>query len=362
MVLVNRTGKSMLNWGPACIALTFLLLIGCAATEPNRSILDPDYTPPKEGKTTESFSTAREILTEISLKNDLLAVELGKLPELQDGISFQETQALKRLHRKYVADTDSFDRAFKKMYKTGLPDVRKYCSPLQALFWLAEDNELHSNSNLFVNYSLEHLLAKAWKFDPLSYRLISETQTKEVINGIQMEDIKKKYLDDLFGGATYAEIQRSLVADYKRSRRTGWNTFSRKASKIIRQNLISPKAAPRWQDFSVVIDRLNAPELVDYYEKARFKYVYWWELPTPAVSPHYVFKYNKGECVSITRFTVLCLTRAGYKAREYRGRSISGRFDFHAVCVYEMNGKKYVMDNGKTVPSGIIPWDLYRYK
>ena len=291
-----------------------------------------------------------------------MAIELGKLPELQDGISFQEKQALEILHRKYVDDTDSFDRAFEEMYKIGLPDVRRYCSPLQALFWLAEDNELRSDSNLFVNYSLEHLLAKAWKFDPLSHRLMSDKQIKEVIDGIQIEDIKKKYLDDLQSGATCAQIQHGLAADYKRSRRINLQTFSKEAAEIIKQNLMSAKHAPRWTDFRAVIYRLNAPELVDYYERARFKYVYHWELPTPVVNPQYVFKYNKGECVSITRFTVLCMGRAGYKAREYRGRSISGRFNFHAVCVFEMNGNKYVMDNGKPVPSGIIPWDLYRYK
>jgi len=343
-------------------AILFFVLLGCAATKPNLSITDENYNPPRGSETDKNFLEAKSILAEISSKNPLLAIELGKLPELQDGISFQETQALERLHRKYVDDTDSFDRAFKEMYKIGLPDVRRYCSPLQALFWLTEDNELRSDNNLFVNYSLEHLLAKAWKFDPLSHRLMSDKQIKDVIDGIQIEDIKKKYLDDLQSGATYAQIQHSLVADYKRSRRTGWDTFSRKASKIIKQNLMSAKHAPRWTDFRAVIYRLNAPELVDYYERARFKYVYYWELPTPVVNPQYVFKYNKGECVSITRFTVLCLGRAGYKAHEYRGRSISGRFTFHAVCVFEMNGNKYVMDNGKPGPSGIIPWDLHRYK
>jgi hypothetical protein len=288
-----------------------------------------------------------------------LAIELGKLPELQDGISVQETQALERLHRKYVDDTDSFDRAFVEMYKIGLPDVRKYCSPLQALFWLAEDGELNEQDNPLINYSLNNLLRKAWKFDTFHGSLMSDRQVADVIDGIMDEGERDQYLVVMQYSNT-PKLQRYIYLDYKRDP----EIFSTNAQKIIRATLFSKseKHASRWKDFGTVIDRLNAPHLVDYYEKAKFKYVYWWELPTPEVNPRYVFKYNKGECVSITRFTVLCLGRAGYKAREYRGKSISGRASFHAVCVFEINGEKYIMDNGKPVPSGIIPWDFYTYK
>ena len=156
------------------------------------------------------------------------------------------------------------------------------------------------------------------------------------------------------------KLQRYFYLDYKRDP----EMFSAKAQKIIRVTLLSKseKNASRWKDFDTVIDRLNAPQLVDYYERARFRYVIWESLPQPVVSPRYVFKYNKGECVSITRFTVLCLRRGGYKAREYRGRSIIGRSTFHASCLFEMNGKKYIMDNGQPRGSGIVPWDSYKYK
>lgn len=116
MVLINRSEKSIVIWGPTFIALTFLLLIGCSGTRPNRSIVDPDYTPPKESEIIENFSTAKEILTEISLKNDLLAIELGKLPELQDGVSTREMKALATLHNLYQDDPKTFGEAFAEMY------------------------------------------------------------------------------------------------------------------------------------------------------------------------------------------------------------------------------------------------------
>jgi len=31
-----------------------------------------------------------------------------------------------------------------KMYQVGIPEVRKYCSPLQALFWLACENRIQA--------------------------------------------------------------------------------------------------------------------------------------------------------------------------------------------------------------------------
>jgi hypothetical protein len=118
--------------------------------------------------------------------------------------------------------------------------------------------------------------------------------------------------------------------------------------------------SPRWEDFDKVTLRLNLPELIDYYERKRITWVDWRTLPTWPVTPYYVFKHNKGGCVSITRFTVHCLRKGGYKAWELRVGDISGRYPFHAVCLFEMQGEKYIMNNGTSWPLGISPFDLYR--
>jgi hypothetical protein len=134
--------------------------------------------------------------------------------------------------------------------------------------------------------------------------------------------------------------------------------FYSKSSEILETNLT--RKNPRWTDFNEVTERLNAPELIDYYERNRFHYVDWKSLPSPSVSPEYVFEHNKGECVSITGFTVYCLLKGGYEAREIRVASYSS-YDFHALTFFKIHDKKFVMDNGQPIGSGIQPYDPDKY-
>jgi len=100
---------------------------------------------------------------ELAQKNSLLAKELGKLPEIQDGISSDEMIVFERLDRIYHEDPIDFDKFFNQMYQTGLSEVRKYCSPLQALFWLVqEDPELACRS--IKKKLIKWLLWSAWDY------------------------------------------------------------------------------------------------------------------------------------------------------------------------------------------------------
>jgi hypothetical protein len=85
------------------------------------------------------YSGFHFLLDEMSKKNNLLSIEIRKIPELTDGISPEEESALKNLIKLYNEDPDVFDFAFEEMYQEGLPDIRRYCTPLQALFWLMQD-------------------------------------------------------------------------------------------------------------------------------------------------------------------------------------------------------------------------------
>jgi len=250
------------------------------------------------------------ILIELAQKNPLLVQELGRLPELQDGISETEIYALKKIVEMYNLDQANFENAFNKMYKIGLPEFRKYCSPLQALFWLAEDNELISYNDLTSDYWLEKLLRKAWKSDPLSYRLISDRQIKEVIDGIQNEDIKRQYLNDLQNGGTYYRFQDSFVLDYRRSKNKNMQAFSKKSAKIIEENLLKPKGSERWKDHKKIIERLNSPELLDFYINRNI----WYDHKIPAFhrSPHDVLKEKYGDCDDLAYFGRMVLKKAGY--------------------------------------------------
>jgi len=90
-------------------------------------------------------------------KNLLLATELAKLPEIHDGISDSEKVALEKMGQLYLSDPDTFDAAFNRMYRIGKPAVRKYCSPLQAMFWLIADGKLTAQNNPLNNYSFNRV-------------------------------------------------------------------------------------------------------------------------------------------------------------------------------------------------------------
>lgn len=307
------------------IGFLWAILLGCSTT-PNLPYQGSGYPA--------SFS-------QLALKNSLLSNELGKLPELQDGISEKEARALDAIVKFYQKNRDAFESAFKQMYQIGLPEVRKYCSPLQALFWVAESGELKGNKDLFEGYSLERLLDISWKFEDAIK--ISEIQLTQILNGIKNEEVRNNYLAISKRIPTETLIK-YINEDYKKNK----FAFTKEARKIIEDI-----DDPRWKNFDVVTERLNAPELIDYYERRRFSYGY----NTMTGSDYdvlYVFKYNHGHCVQITAFTIYCLRKTGYRAKEIRVPGYSG--PFHALTLFEMNGKKYIMDNGSPAPAGIHPY------
>ena len=308
------------------ISFLWAILLGCSTT-PNLPYQGFGYP--------ESFS-------KLTLNNRLLANELGKLPELQDGISEKEARALDAIVKFYRENPDAFDSAFKQMYQIGLPEVRKYCSPIQAFFWLAEDGELEGNKDLIEAYSLKKLLDISWKFE--GSLKISEFQLTQILNGIKNEKVRNNYLA-ISKRLPTGILTKYINEDYRKNK----FAFTKEARKIIED--ISD---PRWKNFDIVTERLNAPQLIDYYERRRFSYVDWRLLPQHSDSLKYVFKHNVGQCVSITNFTIYCLRKAGYRAKEIWVPGYS--YDFHAQTLFEMNGKKYIMDNGMTAPAGIHPY------
>jgi hypothetical protein len=111
----------------------------------------------------------------------------------------------------------------------------------------------------------------------------------------------------------------------------------------------------RWKDLEVVTDRLNAPELIDFYEKNRFFYSLRLDHSDRSFA---LFKTNKGNCADVTYFTVYCLRKAGYKAYDHHVASPSG-YAYHHVTLFEMNGEEYIMDNGRPDKRGIVPLKNY---
>jgi len=105
----------------------------------------------------------------------------------------------------------------------------------------------------------------------------------------------------------------------------------------------------RWKDFDAVTSRLNLPELVDYWERNNLSYEYYRGF---VKSESEVFKSKSANCVDITEFTIYCLNKAGYEADVLYVSMSYG--PLHAVTQFLDHGKKYIMDNGKLYPKGII--------
>jgi len=98
----------------------------------------------------------------------------------------------------------------------------------------------------------------------------------------------------------------------------------------------------RWGDYEVVTDRLNSPELINFYERMSFRYLSHGEC---IGFPKSIFKSRLGCCSDYTAFSEYCLLKAGYDARAIKVVSPTGRA-YHVVCEYEdKDGKKYIMDN-----------------
>lgn len=340
MILTNSSGKGMVIWGPTCIALTFLLLIGCAATKPNQSILDPGYTPPKESKTNENFSTAKAILTEISLKNDLLAIELGKLPQLQDDISVEEVGALENILKLYEIDPIIFNSAFDRMYKEGYPEKRKFCTPLQALLWLSEKDRFSKDHNPLIDYDLKYLLKKAW--------------------GVQGVILSEEEIDLIRYGLVYQgdrDVVYSLLSDPS----LDLDIFGSEAFK--------EEVRRKWSSFDEVTERLNSPKLVFEYVKSNI-YFPWKIRGMYPWSPQHTFKSRRGNCAGQALFVDYCLKKAGYDSVVLRyvctpkfcgpqrgNLSYTKPTPYHWTVVYKSNGALYQLDAGRHYMGG--PYKTY---
>lgn len=125
----------------------------------------------------------------------------------------------------------------------------------------------------------------------------------------------------------------------------------------------------RWEDYETVTDRLNAPELVNYYQRIRFVYkskLVYERRNAFSGDARGLFVKNIGYCYDFADFAAYCLEKAGYKTSVVGVHPVKPRL--HVVCLYEGNGKSYFIDNGrpdKFLRRGIIPkeeYEMYREK
>jgi len=228
---------------------------------------------------------AENLFQKLYTLNPSLAIEVGRLPEFQEKFGEKQLLALARFIDLIAKGIPEEKTNLEELLKVGLPAFRRYCTTLQALFWLLEKDKYKWKTTLNpLNLSLKELLDQAWDF--------SEQD--------------------------------------------------------------------RWEDFNMVTERLNSPELVNYYERRRFIY------STGHGRNVNVFKRNTGSCTPTTVFTVYCLQKGGYKASKINVQKLNVQQPSHCyghvVSLFEVNGSKYILDNGrpdKFLRRGIIPLEEY---
>jgi hypothetical protein len=271
---------------------------------------------------------------QLSYKNQLLAKEIGKLPELRDGISDSESRALSRLCVIYEENSKAFDDAFIKMFKIGKPEVRKYCSPLQALYWLIVDGKYDEAKLIIDDYDLGSLLTKAWYSDKNNYKIKSRWFRQESIKLYEScidEDLKnqiEKFRKENIQGMDIRYII-DLSFKYPDKFQYKYNESKFEEYQSNRKN--------RWIDFKHVIDRLNAPILLDFYIDNNIYYVFDHQT---CQNPSHTFNRKQGCCVCLAKFGKYALDRSGYKTFI---RHLVGNRDQHGVLVVKDSETYYIV-------------------
>ncbi len=92
-----------------------------------------------------------------------IAMEVAKLPEFQTTAGRPQKEALVRFVRIFENSSYSETVNLNRLLQMGFPEVRKYSSFLQAVFWVLEKEDDAG----VLTYSWKELLDKAWDFsDP----------------------------------------------------------------------------------------------------------------------------------------------------------------------------------------------------
>jgi hypothetical protein len=247
------------------LLLICFLLAGCAATHPNKSLLQNESSHILKYKFDSNFFTARNILKEIFLSNELLAIELGKIPEFQRSIKDKDLIALNRFLSLYRTHHTELDNFFDQIYFIGKPEIRRFNAPLQALFWLIKDERRDDIISIIRGSNLEDLLETSWVLlytEHLHRWRWRNIQARMLFDSCLDDNIKRK-IEVFFyknNGATDYII--SLAEQHPDKFAHAFQSFNKNLS--LQRN--------RWKNFKAVLDRINAPELVHYYIIKNFNF------------------------------------------------------------------------------------------
>ncbi|MGD8701627.1 MAG: hypothetical protein PVG51_10360 [Desulfosarcina sp.] len=319
-------------------SIIFLVFsFGCATTSPNISILDESYALNNQVTIDQNYKAAKILLNLLYNKNKKIAYELGRIPELQDGISNDEVSAIKKFVDCYRENELVFNFIFNEMYYVGLPKVRKYCTPLQALLWLFIDKSYEEVEGLLYKFSTEKLLYSAWVLENNMYfhRWRWRTQQAQLLyNSCTDLNLKEKIVK-------YYESNKGVVDYIIMLAEQSPGKFDHKYASF---DIIEKKHTDRWKNHNTVFDRLNAPELIHFFIYYNFFYE-----PNEYNSPKKTFYYKFGNSKSLAKLGQLLLKKSGYKTFFICIK------DQSSPCRKEHSGAGIIDKNGKYILVVDIP-------
>lgn len=290
-------------------------------TSPNPSLVDRlDYVPKLKAekvvqeyranpKNYDNQTVVSTMLSLLGQKDDgfsLLAHQLGQLPETMGGVKASDVPNLDRLVQAYQKDPDAFDEIHKRMNKVGIEEVRRYNTPLQALFWLAQDGKQFND--LIKKSSWKKVLELAWTKGEKWKTMFTPEEYEQIREGLvgRLKDQHRVYLREYDKSAVNWVVSSFSGLFNERKKYFSWSTRSLIKKAIER----SRKGGSRWGNFNTVADRLNAPYLVHYYIKSFIQYK---TIPGITFTPEIVFKRGWGDSDDLASFGNYMLKTAGYK-------------------------------------------------
>jgi len=259
-----------------------------------------------------------EYMSAIGKNNPELERELKKLPDFQN-IELRDVEGLEDIIAAAKTENKS---AFDLMLNEGIKDKRKYCSPLEALLWIAYDREFNDAGLIdddnfsFKKFSIDKLTKEGWLYT---------TESNGPI--------------------------------YERGKKSGSDNHNAKPISTACQS-------DRWKNLDEVADRLNSPTLITKYMIDNIAYdPQKWEAfertrrPQGARTPIQTFNNKIGACMDQSSLVLYFLKQNGWVYNDFESNKTNSACILHAgyhfTCLYIQDNKFYVIDVGTPFIRGI---------
>lgn len=297
-------------------------------------------------------------LAYIHKKNKLLAQELAKLPEVINGITYDEEVALNSIFILYNRNPINFDKTFNEMYRVGKPEIRKYCTPLRLMFWiseyaikgLADTKEIH---RIVHEYNLKKLIDVAWIDKNVLIARWKLREIKNFLEKIENKELKKSIRTTINTVGDDEEALDTIVNNGQEFSNFRYN------QKNLAEILTNHKT--RFGEIKSTMEMLNSPQIINLYQQKFISYKTSYPNHCNGNNSR-LFRTGRGCCGCYTRFSYDCLRIAGYEAKPIQVKSPTTR-SYHLVCEFrDKDDKLYIMDNSCkrcTLGRGILAKEIY---